>query len=144
MKSKLDITMLISNNIMVLLCENEPGHHPYWYTCILCIFHAYVCHCGKDSRDLLIQPMEILWVCWYGTVPGYHNGSTAAQLSKVGLVPDSDPAAFEFLDPSLIIWGCHLIPAFCDGCTTDLLTVGPSLGWAPCKVDDWSMYYVNV
>jgi len=127
------------SDVMVLLRETIPGHHPYWYACVLHVFHAYVCHCGRDSQDLLVQPMEVLWVCWYRTIPGYCHGSMIAQLPKAGLVPDSDPAAFGFLDPSLIIWVCHLIPAFCDGYTTDLLRAGPSLGQAPCDIDDWSI-----
>ena len=134
----------IHSDVMVLLCENKPSHHPYWYARVLRIFCAYVHHCGRDSWDSSIQPMEILWVCWYGTVPGYRHSSTVARLPKVGLVLDSDPAAFGFLDPSLVIRGCHLIPAFCDGRTTNLLRAGPLLGQVPCEVDDWSTYYVNV
>lgn len=132
------------SDVMVLSRENEPGHHPYWYARVLRVFRAYVRHCGRDSQNSSVQPIEILWVRWFGTVPGYRHGSTVARLPKVGLVPDSDPAAFGFLDPSLVIRGCHIIPAFCDGRTTDLLRAGPSLGRAPHEVDDWSTHYVNV
>ena len=132
------------NNVMVLSRETKPGHHPYWYARVLRVFHAHVHHCEGDSWNTSTQHMEILWVRWYGTVPRYRYGSTAARLPKVGFVSDSDPAAFGFLDPSLVIRGCHLIPAFGGGRTASLLRAGPSLGRTPCEVDDWSAYYVNM
>lgn len=132
------------NNVMVLSRETELGHHPYWYARVLRVFRAHVRHCGVDSRNLSVQPIEVLWVRWYGIVPGHRYGSTSARLPKVGFVPDSDSAAFGFLDPSLVIRGCHLIPVFSDGRTPNLLRAGPSLGRAPGEVDDWSAYYVNM
>ena len=91
-----------------------------------------------------MQSMEVLWVRWYGMVPDHRNGSASARLPKVSFVSDSDPAAFGFLDPSLIIRASHLIPAFYDGRTTSLLKAGPSLGRAPDEVDDWDAYYINM
>ena len=91
------------NNMMVLSHETESSHHPYWYTHMLQVFRAYVRHCGEESRNLSVQPMEILWVRWYGTVPGHRYGSLAAWLPKVGFVSDLDLATFRFLDPSLVI-----------------------------------------
>ncbi|KAF8237554.1 hypothetical protein L208DRAFT_1148665, partial [Tricholoma matsutake] len=65
--------------------------------------------------------MEFLWVQWFGTEPGYHWGFKSALLPKIGFVPESDGNAFGFLDPSLILRGCHLVPCFSDGCTSQLL-----------------------
>ena len=47
--------------------------------------------------------MEFLWVQWLGVKPGYHSGSKAAHLLKVGFVEEVDEDAFGFLDPDLII-----------------------------------------
>ena len=99
------------NNVMVLSHETEHGHHPYWYARMLRVFRAHVRHCGAESHNLLVQPMEVLWVRWYGIVPGHCYGSTCTWLPKIGFVPDSDLATFGFLDPSLVIRGCHLIPS---------------------------------
>ena len=88
--------------------------------------------------------MEVLWVWWFGLVPGYQFSSEVAQLPKIGVVPDTDPLAFGFLDPSLVIHGCHLVPAFNDGYTTELLTALPSAGWLPDKTDDWRAFFVNM
>jgi hypothetical protein len=65
--------------------------------------------------------MEFLWVRWFGVEPGYHWGFKTARLPKIGFVPNTDDMAFGFLDPSLVIRGCHLVPSFADGCTTKLL-----------------------
>lgn len=56
----------------------------------------------------------------------------------------TDHMSFVFLDPSLVIWGCHLIPAFSDDCTSEPLQVGPSLARLPGKVDEWATFYVNM
>ena len=116
------------NNVMVLSYETKHGHHPYWFAHVLQVFRAHVCHCGAESHNLLVQPMEILWVHWYEIVPGHHYRSTCTRLLKISFVPDSDLAAFGFLDPSLVIRGCHLIPVFSDGHSSNLLRVGHSLG----------------
>jgi hypothetical protein len=88
--------------------------------------------------------MEFLWVRWFGIVLRYCYGHRAAQLPKIGFVLDSDPLAFGFLDPSLVLRGCHLIPAFNDGRTSDLLTVPCTVARPPDEDDDWAAFYVNV
>jgi hypothetical protein len=88
--------------------------------------------------------MEFLWVRWFGTVPGHKYGFKAARLPKVGFVPDTDDQAFGFLDPSLVIRGCHMIPAFADGRTSELLTTQNSAAHLPGELDDWVAYYVGM
>ena len=68
----------------------------------------------------------------------------ASQLPKVGFVPEEDDQAFGFLDPSLVVWGCHLIPSFCEGQTNELLYVMLMAAWLPGDVLDWSAYYINM
>ena len=58
--------------------------------------------------------------------------------------PENDPSAFGFLDPSLVLRGCHLIPAFNDGRTSDLLTAPLTIARPPDEVDDWVAFYVNM
>lgn len=128
---------------MVNSCETVPGAHPYWYAQVLGIFHARVLHIGPNARNRSPQHMELLWVRWLGVEPEYQYGAKKARLPKVGFVPDSDPSAFGFLDPSLVVRSCHLIPAFIDGRTDELL---PSISVArdPGEVDDWAAFYVNM
>ncbi|KAJ3846642.1 hypothetical protein EV368DRAFT_88715 [Lentinula lateritia] len=63
----------------------------------------------------------------------------------VGLVPESDPFAFGFLDPAHIIRGCHLMPVFSDGQTLELLeTKKPMVAQKEGEKDDWAYFYVGI
>ena len=133
--------------VMVPSPEVETDAHPFWYAAILGVFHADVQHAGSESQDFRFRRMEFLWVRWLGVVPGHPFGRKRAKLPKIGFVPDSDEFAFSFLDPSLVIRGCHLIPSFEDGKTKNLLTAeGPSLGRVGTNLqeDDWANYYVGM
>ena len=64
--------------------------------------------------------------------------------TAVGFIPDNDNLAFGFLDPSLVIRGCHLIPCFSNGRTAALLRQGASVARRPSEDDDWCSFYVNM
>jgi hypothetical protein len=61
-------------------------------------------------------------------------------------VPDSDDFAFGFLDPALVIRGVHLMPAFLDDRTPELLhSTRPSLARdSEMEIDDWTNFYVGM
>src|SRR5262245_22695215 len=80
-------------------------------------------------------------VRWFSIVPGYRYGPKIARLPKVGFMHSTDDSAFGFLDPSLVIRGCHLIPAFADGRTSELLP-SPSIALPIGETDDWKAFYV--
>jgi hypothetical protein len=65
--------------------------------------------------------MEFLWVCWLGVDLDHHSGFQHARLPKMGFIPHDDSDAFGFLDPSQVICGCHLIPAFADAKMSSLM-----------------------
>jgi hypothetical protein len=89
--------------------------------------------------------MEFLWVRWYGIEPDYRSGFQHAKLPKVGFVPEADEFAFGFLDPANVIRGSHMVPAFNNGRTNDLLeTREPSAARHVSEIDDWLNYYVNM
>lgn len=120
--------------------DNGPNSHPFWYAQVLGSFIFTVNYMGSE------QKMEVLWVRWFGVVPGYRWGFQSARLPKIGFVSsdlDSD-VAFGFFDPSLALRACHLIPAFADGRTDSLLRHGPSAARANDDTDDWTAYYVNM
>ncbi|KAJ3804443.1 hypothetical protein F5876DRAFT_53394, partial [Lentinula aff. lateritia] len=112
-------------DVMVLSPEDEPGAHPYWYARVLYIFRVQVISTHPLASTVHTGPreMELLWVRWLGVEPGYCSGDRYARLPKVGFVDEADPFAFGFLDPAHIIWGCHLMPSFSDGRTSDLLQI---------------------
>ena len=129
---------------MVLLPETSPWVHPYWYTQVLGVFHAQVLHTGPSATNRYVQHMEFLWVHWFGIDPDHCYGHKAAQLSNIGFILDTDPLVFGFLDMSLVLCRCHLIPAFNDGWTSDFLEVPLSIACLPDEVDDWMTFYVNM
>lgn len=47
-------------NIMVRSHKDDLDAHPYWYTCILCIFHAQVLHTDPTARNCSVQNMQFL------------------------------------------------------------------------------------
>jgi hypothetical protein len=130
-------------DVMVLSPEAGVNAHTYWYARILGVFHAKVMHLGPEARNRSVQHIEFLWVQWFGIEPGYRCGFKAAHLPKIGFVPDTDDNAFGFLDPSLVIRGCHLVPLFADGRTSELLQTSTlTAARCPDETDDWTNYYV--
>lgn len=130
-------------DVMVISAETEANAHPFWYARVLGVFHANVLHVGPDARNHSIQHMEFLWVRWFGLEPSYKYGARSARLPKIGFIPATEDNAFGFLDPSLVLRGCHLVPAFAGGRTTQLLrTPSPTAARLPGEVDDWANYYV--
>ena len=91
--------------------------------------------------------MDFLWVRWFGAEPSpYCHGFHYARLPKIGFVESSDQYAFTFLDPTQVVRGAHLIPAFSAGRTSSLLPVPKSVArvLVPNKADDWVNFYVNM
>lgn len=130
--------------IMTLSRENQPDAHPFWYAQVIQAFHIEVLHVGPNARCRSPQTMELLWVRWLGVEPRYRWGFQEAWLPKVGFVPESDYNAFGFLDPSLVICGCHLTPSFSGRHTVALLRQGASIARYPTADNDWCSFYVNM
>ncbi|KAJ4467212.1 hypothetical protein C8J55DRAFT_565472 [Lentinula edodes] len=134
-------------DVMMLSGEDTPGAHPYWYARVLGIFRTTVISSHPEASTTKSGPveMEFLWVRWLGIDPGHQSGSRNARLPKVGFVPESDPFAFGFLDPAHVIRGCHLMPAFSDGRTSELLeTNKPTVARKEGEKDDWAYFYVGI
>ena len=130
--------------LMTLSREEDHNHHPFWYCQLLKAFHIEVHYC-PGGISCSKETLEVLWVRWLGVDPDHKWGFRQCALPKVGFVPEQgDSPAFGFLDPSLVIRGCHLIPAFADSCTDKLLRRGQSVARLHGETDDWAGYYVNM
>ena len=128
----------------VVMTSLRDEAHPFWYARVLCAFHIQV-HFRPGGVSHSKQSMEVLWIHWLGIDQDHKWSFRDTHLLKVGFVPDdTDHIPFGFLDPSLMICGCHLIPAFIDGHTHNLLQRGPSLVRLPGELDDWAAFYVNM
>jgi hypothetical protein len=134
-------------DIMVVSPDSEMNDiSPFWYARVLKIYHADVWTSHPDVCDHSTHSMNILWVRWFGSEPGYNWGFGRARLPKIGFVEWNDPFAFTFLDPAHVVRGCHLIPAFAEGRTSTLLPEGKSAARVLVaeEIDDWLNFYVNV
>ncbi|KAF9551238.1 hypothetical protein CPC08DRAFT_768761 [Agrocybe pediades] len=131
--------------IMCKSPETTENAHPYWYAAVLGIFRAEIQHVGKNSSNRRTQTVEFLWVRWLGDIQGHKAGRKYGRLPKVTFLPDSHPDAFGFLDPALVIRGCHLMPVFTEGRTTELLRTEGATECRPNgELDDWSSFYVGM
>ncbi|KAG5634841.1 hypothetical protein H0H81_000543 [Sphagnurus paluster] len=131
-------------DIMLHSPETESGAHPYWYARVIGIFHATVLCLHLQVVNHTPQHIELLWVRWFGIEPGYRSGIRQARLPKVGFVESSDDFAFGFLDPAQVIRGRHMIPAFDNGRTSDLLPLDATAARVKGENDDWTNYYVRI
>ena len=132
------------SDIIVLSDEDDPNAHPYWYTCVLRVFHLKTLHLDPSAMNHSVQHMDVLWVWWFGLVPGYQFEPKAAQLLKIRFIPETDLLPFGFLNLSLVIHAAHLIPAFNKGCTTQLLTASWTAGQPPGETDNWAAFFVSM
>lgn len=131
--------------VMVKSDETAKNAHSFWYAQVLGVFHASVFDTNAESTARSPRRMEFLWVRWLGVDPDHRSGFRRARLPKMGFIPHDDPDAFGFLDPSNVIRGCHLIPAFADGKTSSLMPYqGKTFARAPGELEDWSYFYVNM
>ena len=130
-----------SDFMMTYSMDNE---HPFWYAQVLRAFHIKVQFCPEGVSQSR-QNMEVLWVRWLGIDQDHKWGFKEARLPKIGYVPDRPGhLPFGFFDPSLVIHGCHLIPAFAEGRTDELLQSGTTLARPPGEMNDWAAFYVNM
>lgn len=133
-------------DVIVQSPETGPNSTPYWYARVIGVYHATVWMTHPQAREHTTQEMDFLWVRWFGVEPGYRSGFKYARLPKIGFVPSDDEYAFTFLDPSQIIRGVHLLPAFHAGRTSDLLPVAESAAHIleENKSEDWVNFYVRM
>jgi hypothetical protein len=128
-------------DVMVLSGETTPSH-PYWYACVLGIYHLEVWL--NDGNKPVKQFINVLWVRWLVALQNYNSGIKHAHLPKVAFLEESDFDAFGFLNPGQVLWGAHLIPAFASKRGTSALRHGKSLARPTGELDDWEEYYVGM
>lgn len=132
--------------------DNETDSHPYWYACMIGIYHVEVCRIGLNAWSSGVQELKFLWVRWFGSDLDCDSGWNTHHLHHIGFVVDDpiDPnnpigasGAFAFIDPAEVIRGVHLIPAFTHGKMSELLE--PSIA-CPQKDnnEDWQYFYTNM
>jgi hypothetical protein len=129
-------------DFIILAPKDNEDPHPYWYGRILGIFHANVHHIKPHSRSPLSQKMEFIFVRWFGRYTKTTPGWKMKRLQCLSFVPGNSEQAFGFINPSQVIRGIHLIPAFNWGKVTKLLPKSVIARSLSDPVNDWQVYYV--
>ena len=135
---------------MLLSHEDDEGDmHPYCYARVVAIFHIDVkFHDPAETLPPIAKRMDVLWVRWFDYDSTYTAGWQARRLHRLQFVEtDSHYEQFGFVDPSDVIQGVHIIPAFARGTTSRFL--GPSVARSFKEENiendhDYNFYYVNM
>jgi hypothetical protein len=119
--------------------DDSPSGHPFKYARVLGIYHANVVHVGSRMVDYQPRRMEFLWVRWY-QLSRINDAWGAQRLDTIRFPSVLDSDAFGFLDPSVVLRACHIIPCF----KMDKLYPNGK-GMSRCARDssDWKEYFVG-
>ncbi|KIJ42710.1 hypothetical protein M422DRAFT_170788 [Sphaerobolus stellatus SS14] len=132
-------------DLMVLAQDDaqSASFHPFWYARLIGIYHVNVEYYREDGMLEPPRTMHFLWVRWFGRDSKYRCGPKYCRLDRIGFVHDEDDTdSFGFLDPARVIRAVHLIPAFNEGRTEELLGDSVARRYDELK-DDWQFFYVN-
>ena len=123
----------------VMLLSPLESSYLFLYAHVLGIFHASIIYTGQGMKDYLPRCMEFLWVNWFDLVdvPAGWEHTTLDHLRFVLITQDD---AYGFVDPTNVIRGCHLIPAFS---SARIHPDGIPVSWNVRDEGDWKYYYVN-
>ncbi len=119
--------------------------HPFLYGRVIAIYHANVIYTGPGMKDYDTMRFDFLRVRWFQvdqTQGRIRNrcGWKTLRLDRLSFPPMAEQGSFGFVDPSLVLRSCHLIPAFSLG-KSRLDGIGLSAIAKDSK--DWKGYYVN-
>ena len=103
--------------------DSDRGHR-FVYARVIKIFHVNVKLHDSNMDDY--ERLDVLFVRWFTLDESAPGGFTAKRLHRLEFARDSEQQpAFGFVDPTDVIRGSHIIPAFAYGLTSELL--GPSI-----------------
>jgi hypothetical protein len=114
------------------------GSHPFIYARVLGIYHVNIIYTGPGMINYEIMRFEFLWVRWFEL----HNRSKVMEktLDRLYFPPMAAEHSFGFVDPQLVLRGCHLLPVFSCGRRHE-----DGIGLSRLSKDgsEWKSYFVN-
>lgn len=131
----------------------EDSGHPFLYGRVIGIFHANIVYIGPGrTEDNEPMHFDFLFIRWFqldnAHIPIKNSASNSSweslRLDRLSFPPATSKDAFGFIDPTLILRSCHLIPAFSLGKNEtgrSSHTVSASRIWQ--NGNDWNGYYIN-
>nr|GAT43813.1 predicted protein [Mycena chlorophos] len=124
-------------NIMFLSSDPDDTH-PYCYAQTIAICHARV----KLPTMPSFKTLEFLFTRSYQRDQRHRCLPDTLGHPRLEFMHHLDDGAFAFVDPTDVVRGAHIIPAFAHGRTKDLLP--PSIVRPKSENDeDWRYYYAN-
>jgi hypothetical protein len=112
--------------------------HLFAYARVLGIYHVNVIYTCPGMINYEAMRFDFLWVRWFEL----HGGSkvTEGTLDRLYFPPMAAEPSFGFVDPQLVLRGCHLLPAFSQGRRHD-----DGIGLSRLSKDgsEWKSYFVN-
>jgi hypothetical protein len=121
---------------MGLLDPNEQdGNFRFWYAHVLGIFHANIIYTGEGVLDHIPRRLDFLWVRYYTHL---RNSTDSESLPMLSFPSVTVNESFGFVDPSLVLRCCHVIPAFYKGRRTSRVASGFAR-----SEKDWNAYFLN-
>ncbi len=118
--------------------------HPFIYARVLGIYHVNVIYIGPHSKGYDPMRFEFLHVRWFQLdIPlqdRHQAGWTSSRLDCLSFPPTAEEDSFGFLDPSLVLRTCHVIPAFNSG---KRHADGVGLSVMASNKTDYKNYYIN-
>jgi hypothetical protein len=126
---------------IMVLADSADGNsaQPFRYARVLAIFHVNAIYVGPGMVNYQPYRLEFLWVRWYRKM-GIATGWKARKLDRVQFPSMSEGDTFGFLDPSDVLRGSHVVPAFAKG---KLHLDSKGLSYCAQDSSDWVEYYVN-
>ncbi|TFK81507.1 hypothetical protein K466DRAFT_531692 [Polyporus arcularius HHB13444] len=106
--------------------DSDNHTHPYIYARVIRIFHVNVRLYDSPMQDF--ERMDVVFVRWFRVDHSAPGGFEHKRLHRLEFVPTrsgSDEHAFGFVNPSDVVRGCHIVPAYAYGRIDWLL--GPSM-----------------
>lgn len=129
------------------MSEETPPHHRFLYARVLGIYHVNVVYTGPGMVSYEPMKFNFLWVRWFNvsldatySIKRLRRAARQAHLDCLTFPPMAADDAFGFVDPELVLRGCHLLPMFSQGkCLKD----GVGLSKLARDNQDWKYYFVN-
>lgn len=131
------IHLNFGNQAVMVYSPTSQDPEPWLYAYVIAIYHLSI----FTPSDTEPERLELLWVRWMERDSSQLQGPNSSRYTRVSFTPDSGipSEAFGFVDPSHVIRGCHLIPAFELQQTRNQL--GPSI--TRDAKGDWRAFYAN-
>lgn len=114
--------------------------HPFIYGRVIGIYHVNVIYIGPGKQGYESMRFDFLHVRWLQLDTIKTQGWASLRLDQLSFPPVASKNAFGFVDPSLVLRSCHLIPGFC---SEKSHPDGIGLSTISDDKNDWKKYYVN-